>query len=284
MAWRRHRREVTDHSHFRWAVPFLRGLDVMARVLRVDPARIRAVIGGHSKRATGAYTAAAIAPRRIAGVVFMGNESFHPTGPESRWWPVSPFYTQRFVRARVLYVGATNEGGYAMFDINRIQAQLQVPWTVEIIPNYRHASESEKQFLAWRMWVAHVFDDRPVARIRDLRHAATPTGTRFTARIDGPNRTILVQLWYVYCDDVPYWRDLMWYPSLMVRKGPGLYEGHVPGRTPDAWLVEVQDTAQGFRGYVSSLPQDITRKPVARRQGRGMPRAGREKTVNRKDR
>jgi hypothetical protein len=272
MDYRQKDRNVTDHSHFRWAIPYLRGLDIMAELLEVDKKKVRAVIGGHSKRATGAFTAAAMDPERIAGVVFMGNESLHPENASSPWWAVSPYRTQRYVRCPTFYIGATNEGGYAMFNINKIQDHMAVPWTLEIIPNYRHASESEKQFLDWRMWVAHVFDGRPLSRISDLRCEETEEGTRFEARIASSNKIILAQAWYVYCDDVPYWRDLVWYPTLLYRKEGDLYEGYLQGKIPDAWLVEVQDTARGHRGYVSSLPQDITHKPVAKRTGLGFPR------------
>ncbi|MBU1337812.1 MAG: hypothetical protein KKD56_01950, partial [Acidobacteria bacterium] len=107
-------------------------MDILADVLEVDRKDIRAVIGGHSKRATSAFTAAAIDPGRIAGVVFMGNESLHPKGPESPWWAVSPYYTQRFVKCPVLYIGATNESGYPMFNINRFQKHMAKPWAVEV--------------------------------------------------------------------------------------------------------------------------------------------------------
>lgn len=270
--YRREHPDLVHHSHFRWAVSFLRALDLMAGVLDVDKSDIRAVIGGHSKRATSAFTAAAIDPERIAGVVFMGNESLHPEDASSPWWAVSPYYTQRFVSCPTLYIGATNEGGYAMFNINKIQSHMSKPWTMEIIPNYRHASESEKQFVDWRMWVSHVFDGRPLARFSDLRHEETEEGTRFFVRIDSPNTMILARIWYVYCDDEPFWRDLVWYPSLLRKQSGDLYEGYVPGKTPDAWLVEVLDTARGFRGYLSTLPQDITHKAVAMRRGQGMPR------------
>jgi hypothetical protein len=159
-----------------------------------------------------------------------------------------------------------------MFNINKIQSRMSEPWTMEIIPNYRHAAESEKQFVDWRMWVSHVFDGRPLARFRELRHEETEEGTRFSVRIDSPNTMILARIWYVYCDDVPLWRDLVWYPTLLRRQAGDLYVGYVPGKTPDAWLVEVLDTARGFRGYVSTLPLDITQKPVAVRKGGGMPR------------
>ncbi len=268
-------RETQDpihHNYFRLAVPYLRALDIYSSILG-EP-EIHAVIGGHSKRATSAFTAAAISPERIDGLVYMGNESVFSFSGTPYLRPISPAYSQRYVDCPVLYLGATNEDGYEMFAIAKIQALMERPWTIEYIPNYRHATSSEKQFADWQMWVAHIFDGRPIARISDLRHEVTKDGTLFRARISSPNKIIQVKFWYVYCDDVPYWRDLMWYPLYPARKEGDLYEGFLDGTTPDAWLVEVKDTAMGFPGYLSSLPQDITGKPTKERISRGWrPRA-----------
>ena len=43
----------------------------------------------------------------------------------------------------------------------------------------------------------------------------------------------------------------------------------VTGKLPDAWMVEVKDSANGFTGYISSLPQDITHKQTKNRYSRG---------------
>lgn len=150
--------DPADHNYFRLAVPYLRALDVMAQILDVDRKEIRAVIGGHSKRATSAYTAAAVDPQRIVGVVYMGNESIWSTMKEPPWKAVSPAFTKKWVKAKVLYLGATNEDGYRMYNINKIQEIMGGAWTIEIIPNYRHGSMSEKHFMNWQMWIAHVFE------------------------------------------------------------------------------------------------------------------------------
>ena len=142
---RRKTLDPSDHNYFRLAVPYLRALDVMAGLLKVAPETIRAVIGGHSKRATSAYTAAAADPDRIAGVVYMGNESTWESLTESAWRMVSPAVSRAWVKARVLYIGASNEDGYRMFAINRIQELMGGAWTTAIVPNYRHSSMSEHQ-------------------------------------------------------------------------------------------------------------------------------------------
>ncbi len=280
-------RNLTDKTHdpihhnfFRLAIPYLRALDVMADVLGWKREEIRAVIGGHSKRATSAFTAAAIDPVRIVGVVYMGNESVWSSTKRTSWHAICPAYTKDWVRAKVLYLGATNEDGYRMYGINQIQEMMGGAWTIEYIPNYRHASMSEKHFLDWRMWIAHVFENRPVTQISDLSYRevekgflwggrSREAGTVFRARIKSPNKIIQAKAWYVYNDDEPYWRDLVWYPEFMVKQTDGFYQGFVKGKLPDAWLVEVKDTADGFPGYVSSLPQDITGKRVETKKSHG---------------
>jgi hypothetical protein len=272
--------DPTDHPYFRLAVPYLRALDVMAGILEVAPEEIKAVIGGHSKRATSAFTAAAADPDRIVGVVYMGNESTWGSMRNAPWRSISPAYSREWVRAEVLYIGVTNEDGYRMFNINAIQEMMQGVWTIAYIPNYRHASMSEKHFLDWQMWVSHIFDGRPLTRIDDLSWREVDdgfqwggrtfeAGTVFRARLKSPNKIIQAKVWYVYNDDEPYWRDLVWYPEFMVNTGGDIYEGFVKGKLPDAWLIEVKDTALGFPGYVTSLPQDITGKKTETRTSRG---------------
>ena len=262
-------KDPVDHNYFRLAVPYIRALDVFAGIL--GESKIRGIIGGHSKRATSAFTAAAMDPERVVGVVYMGNESTwsnDDTSDPSRL--VRPTLTSPHVTAKVLYLGATNEGGYEMFNINKIVAEMAQPWTIEYIPNYRHDSDSTIQAMDWQMWVSHIFDGRPLATISDLVYEEDAEGTWFRAKVSSPNRMIQTQVWFAYTDD-EYWRDIMWYPEQMQLKGD-VYQAFVEGKLPDAWLVEVHDIGAGFQGYVSSLPQDITKKPTRRRSGGGMPR------------
>lgn len=269
----------SNHDFIRSAIPYLQALDIFSDLFKEK--KIRAIIGGHSKRAYYAYTAAAMDSDRIASVIFMGCERLYVRKefPEA----VKPFTTQKYVKCPVFYIGATNEDGYEMFNISKIQEGMERPWTIEYIPNYRHGSRSEKQFMDWQMWVAHIFDGRPITKISDLSHEETEKGTIFRACIHSPNKLIQVKVWYVYCDDVPYWRDLMWYPEIMKPKDGNFYEGYVEGKLPDAWLVEVKDVAFGFPGYISSLPRDITHKPTKERKSRGSRSRNWEPKIKKKD-
>ena len=259
-------KDPVDHQYFRFAIPYLRALDVFAEILQEE--KIRAVIGGHSKRAPAAFNAAAIDPDRIAGVVYMGMESTFAGYEGKEWECISPVYSQKEVKCPVLYLGATNEDGYEMFNITKLMAKMERPWTVENIPNFHHATYSEIQILDWMMWISHVFEGRPITRIHSLSFEENEEGTVFRVKIDNPSKILQGKVWYVFCDDVPYWRDLMWYPVFLEKKGD-FYEAFVSGKLPDAWLVEFKDIAFGYAGYVSSLPQDITGKPTKERYSRG---------------
>ena len=52
------------------------------------------------------------------------------------------------------------------------------------------------------------------------------------------------------------------------------YEASVPSDMPDAFMVEVADTAQGIPGYVTSLPQKLTDAPVEERDPYNAPWQG----------
>jgi hypothetical protein len=130
------------------------------------------------------------------------------------------------------------------------------------------------------MWIAHVFEGRPLTRISDLSFREVEdgfvwggqpveAGTVFRARLSGANKIIQAKVWYLYNDDPPYWRDLVWYPEFMINTGGDVWEGYVKGKLPDAWLVEVKDIAAGRASYLSSLPQDITGLPTETRTSRG---------------
>ena len=113
------------------ALIYIRAMDVMEKVLEVD--RVQAVIGGHSKRGRSATVAAAM-DSRVASPIIMGNEGIYRT--DQIQWHLSFHHAffQDQVNVPVFYIGATNEGGYNMFNINLMQERLKQPMTIEMIP------------------------------------------------------------------------------------------------------------------------------------------------------
>lgn len=246
------------------AVAYIQAMDALQQFLGLDD--LRAVVGGHSKRGRSATVAAAI-DSRVAAVIIMGNEGVYATDRIQSHLSFHHAFFQDQVNVPVFYLGATNEDGYKMFNVNILQERLQRPMTIEMIPNYCHSNFNEIQYMDFLMWVSHVFDGRPITKISDVSHERLSDRTVFRARIESGAKIQIVRTWYVYSDD-PAWRDLMWY-HLLMRKVGDRYEAVLFGKIPDAFLVEVGDTALGVPGYVSSLPYKLTDAPVVERRSRG---------------
>jgi hypothetical protein len=246
------------------AVVYIQAMNAFQQFLGLED--LKAVVGGHSKRGRSATVAAAMDPR-VASVIIMGNEGVYAT--DRIQWHLSFHHAffQDQVHVPVFYLGATNEDGYKMFNVNILQERLKRPMTIEMIPNYCHSNFSEIQYMDFLMWVSHVHDGRPITQIRDVTHERQQNRTIFRARIESKAKIQIVRTWYVYTDD-PAWRDLMWY-HLLMHKASDHYEAVLYGKIPDAFLVEVGDIARGIPGYVSSVPHKLTDAPVIERHSRG---------------
>lgn len=246
------------------AVVYIQAMNAFQQFLGLDT--VSAVIGGHSKRGRSAPVAAAM-DSRVASAIMMGQEGVYSKDRVPSHLSFHLDFFQDQLAVPVLYLGATNEDGYRMFNINIMQERLRRPMTVEMIPNYCHSNFSEIQYMDFLMWVAHVFDGRPLSRITEVTHERREKGTLFRAKVEGGAKVQTVRTWYVYSDD-PAWRDLMWFHLLMKRVGDH-YEAWLHGKMPDAFMVEVGDIAMGYPGYVSSVPHKLTDAPVVERRSRG---------------
>ena len=246
------------------AVVYVKAMDAFQQFLGLDT--LKAVVGGHSKRGRSATVAAAV-DSRVVSPIIMGNEGVYST--ESVQWHLSFHHAffQEQVNVPVFYLGATNEDGYKMFNVNILQERLRRPMTIELIPNYCHSNFSEIQFMDFLMWVSHIHDGRPISQITDVRHERENNRSIFRAKVASDAKVQMVRAWYVYSDN-DAWRDLMWYHLIMSKKGDE-YETTLYGKLPDAFMIEVGDIALGIPGYVTSLPQKLTDAPVVERVSRG---------------
>lgn len=247
------------------AVVYVKAMDAFQEFLGLDD--LRAVVGGHSKRGRSATVAAAV-DSRVASPIIMGNEGVYAT--DHIQWHLSFHHAffQDQVHVPVFYLGATNEDGYRMFNVNILQERLKRPMTIELIPNYCHSNFSEIQFMDFLMWVSHIHDGRPISRISEVTHERQGNCSIFRAKVESEAKVQMVRAWYVYSDDEA-WRDLMWYHLIMPCTGDGHYEVPLYGKIPDAFMIEVGDIALGIPGYVTSLPQKLTDAPVVERVSRG---------------
>jgi hypothetical protein len=249
------------------AVVYIQAMNAFEKILGVD--RVSAILAGHSKRGLSTPVAAAM-DSRVASAIIMGNEGVCPRDRVTPWLSFHYPFFQDQVHVPVFYLGATNEDGYKMFNVNISQSLCKVPMTIEMIPNYRHNNFSETQYMDTMMWVAHTFDGRPLSQITDVTHEHRGNLDFYRAKIDTKATIQSVQLWTVYTDN-DEWRDLMWYSYPMHKVGD-LWQGVTGGKTPDAFMIEVGDIAQGVPGYLTSLPQKLTDAPVKERPGQGLPR------------
>ena len=199
-------------------------------------------------------TVAAAMDFRVASPITMGNEGIYHT--DQIHWHLSFHHSffQDQVNVPVFYIGATNEGGYNIFSVNLIPERLKRPMTIEMIPNFRHYSFQETQFIDFMMWVSHIFDARPVSRIVETSHGYRNGRHYDRAKIEGEAKVQFVRIWYVYPDN-PQWRDLMWFEWIMKKNGE-FNETSVPGKDPDADMIEDADTAMGFPRYVPAWPSN----------------------------
>ena len=247
------------------AVVYVQAMNVFQKFLGLND--LKAVVGGHSKRGRSATVAAAF-DSRVASPIIMGNEGVYRTDRIQSHLSFHHAFFQEQVTVPVFYLGTTNEDGYKMFNVNILQERLKRPMTIEMIPNYCHSTYNEIQFMDYMMWVAHIFDGRPITKISEVTHSRTDRKSVFRAKIESKAKIQVVKAWYVYTDN-PGWRDLMWYHLVMKPVGNGYYEIPLFGKTADAFMIEVGDTAQGVPGYVSSTPQKLTDAPVEERRSRG---------------
>ncbi len=258
-------RQKTGHNYYNMncqlAVVYIQAMNVMEKVLGVD--RVSAVLGGHSKRGRSATVAAAM-DDRVASPIIMGNEGVNRI--DEVQWHLSFHHNffQDQVHVPVFYLGATNEGGYNMFNVNILQQRLKRPMTVEMIPNYRHFNFHEVQFIDTMMWVSHIFDGRPISKVTETSHEYRDGRNFYRAKIESDAKVQIVRVWFVYASN-PQWRDLMWFEWLMWKNGD-YYETSVPGAPVDAYMIEVADTALGVPGYITSLPIKVSDTPVLDRK------------------
>jgi hypothetical protein len=250
------------------AVVYIQAMNAMEKILGLET--VKAVLCGHSKRGLSTPVAAAM-DSRVASAVIMGNEGVCPRDRVTPWLSFHYPFFQDQVHVPVFYLGATNEDGYTMFNVNLSQSLCKKPMTIEMIPNYRHNNFSEKQYMDFMMWVSHTFDNRPLSHISDVTHEKKDRLHIYRAKIDTKAKIQVVTLWYAYTDN-PEWRDVMWYGLPMQKKEDGRWQGATFGKTPDAYMIEVGDISHGVAGYVSSLPQKLTPITPKKRPGRGMPK------------
>jgi hypothetical protein len=134
-----------------------------------------------------------------------------------------------------------------------------MPKTVRImlVPNRGHGHDSDREFAGWRMWMAHVFANRPVPDI-EVAWKREPGAIQLTAAVKTPNPLKAVTAWSATNEHGNY-LECRW-AATPLGGGNGLWRAKLaaPDGCYTAFFVEVEDEdARSGRGVISTGMQEI---------------------------
>jgi PhoPQ-activated pathogenicity-related protein len=128
---------------------------------------------------------------------------------------------------------------------------------IMLIPNRGHGHDSERESAGWRMWMAHVFANRPVPDIA-LTSKREPGTLQLTAAVKSPNPIKTVTAWSASNERGNY-LECHWAPTVLTaHDGVWLATLPAPAGSYTAFFVEVEDEdARSGRGIISTGMQEI---------------------------
>lgn len=168
-----------------------------------------------------------------------------------------PYMWRDRIKARFLVALGTNDQFYALGSSNSMLKEMSGDKAFLAVDNLPHSWVSQKHLAAWRMWLAHTFQQRPLPRI-DAKGSIEADHLSVVAKVDAPTPLAGVRLFYAYNPIATDWRRAKW-ASVPMALGEGGYAAQLPRRSGQslAYYVEVEDTGAGGPGYVSSLMESF---------------------------
>ena len=256
----------------------------------------RVVITGCSKRGVAVARATGVDPVRVAGVMSAcyhgGNQlyavarQFAEFGAEVRgpakdrlgpgYQPAAnvlrtfnspaglsylshfdPYMWRDKIKPSYLVTLGTNDEFFALGASNSMLTEMSGDKAFLAIDNTPHMSISPKHLAAWRMWLAHTFQNRVIPRI-EAKGVADAERLRVSAKVDAQTQLVGVKLFYSYNPIAKDWRQATW-ESLPMDSRDGSYAASLPLKPGQklGYYVEVEDSGVGGTGYVSSLVQTV---------------------------
>lgn len=128
---------------------------------------------------------------------------------------------------------------------------------IMLIPNRGHGHDSEREFAGWRMWIAHVFANRPVPDI-EVAWKRETGAIQLTAAVKTPNPVKTVTAWSASNERGNY-LECRW-SSTALTGGDGTWRATLPAPSGSytAFFVEVADEdPRSGRGVISTGMQEI---------------------------
>ncbi|UUC91520.1 PhoPQ-activated protein PqaA family protein [Comamonas sp. C11] len=273
---------------------YLRAITLMHSLHGVQTER--AVIMGCSKRGMAVSLATGVDPDRVAGIMSTcytgGNflygiaRQFAEFGPDVRgpdqertgpgFQPAEkllgmlnnpvglqliaqfdPYMWRNKIKARYLVGMGTNDEFFALGAPNSMLKEMSGDRAFLAIDNQRHSWVSQKYLAAWRMWLAHTFLQRKIAKI-DAKGVIDADRLVVSAQVGLEAQPMAVRLFYAYKKTTEDWRAAQWQSTAMTPRKDG-YSAHLQRKKGQSlgYYVEVEDTGPGGTGYISSLMESV---------------------------
>ncbi len=166
-----------------------------------------------------------------------------------------PYIWKKKITTPYFVALGTNDQFYGLGAPNAMMSELESDKAFLYVDNVDHTWVSRKHLHSWRTWLAHVFYDRKLPKIKVETQTNGPT-LSVVADVSSPNTLKNVRLYYSVNRSLD-WRSAKWEFKSMERVN-GRFEAElekVVGKNL-AYYVEVEDFHdKGGLGYVSSLVQ-----------------------------
>jgi len=272
-----------------WAVfasaHFLRAADAFEQIIREETdwpdSNMRFVFTGLSKFGYNCWATAAVSDRTAgfmsAGWEVQDHDAYRllaglqggqtmTVGKPDYLGTMMKYYTEPLgnqdeMNSRAMLSGTTNDmrsgslGTMSKFAITASSSQLTIPYGIGMVPNLGHTTISDRHSTYWRMWLAHLFLDRPISSIDYIDHYPNGGSITVMVNITGPVITE-TRVWATAQNDrdTSDWDGFASYP--MVEEN-GLWVAEIP-LSSTAYYIEIVDQADNVDGLISSaiMPVD----------------------------
>jgi PhoPQ-activated pathogenicity-related protein len=184
-----------------------------------------------------------------------------PRGREYQRYLDPYLWRDRIANKEILFTAGANDPLFPPLSDTVFLPDMPKSTRILLVPNYGHGHDTERQFLAWRMWMAHVFGKRPVPEIA-LTWKRQNGALQLSAAVKTATRVKAVTAWSA-TDDRGAYLESRWNPTALAEK-QGLYQAAVtaPAGRYTAFFVEVEDEdPRAGRGFISTGMQEV--KPLA---------------------
>jgi len=281
--------DLTWYGYYPIVTAYLRAITLCSSLAEIRAQR--AVLYGCSKRGHAVCIATGVDPERVAGVMTTcypgGNHlyniamKFADFGPdiggpaEDRSGPgyqpaavllrtfytpiglqmvttYDPYFWREKIKSSYLVAIGTNDEFYGLGAPNEMLQMFKGDRAFLAVDNLPHTWVSQKHLIAWRMWLQHTFNMRPIPAV-SLETQKSETALEVAAKVASETSVAQVKLFYAY-NKSSDWRFATWFDMAMKAEG-GRYVSQLDFRQGEnlACYVEVADRFHGLDGLVSSL-------------------------------